>query len=677
MAEEGETASFYESMDFLRDQFSARFFEHPLKTTCLGDFLYQNCISAFELVIKRLVKNDLFEEDHRNFMRFFIALYVSVHQSYGISDRVDLFMTFFDSERSFTREEQREMLEKSRQPLQKMKLFGFTELLSMHTKYCIRENLKRLVKVVSQIFTTDVLDIINEVMELHLDVMQELTPSEDRERNYAWMNELVIDTLIEERRPALFTMIQCYPDSLPGIKELRFCLEKSIKYTRDHLTSTLEGTIQDRLLQGGAFTELIIQFYFFTIQALNHLDPSGTMVNIVCHPIQKYVRKRLDSAEVIINHIMNRVGNEEQDNLHTDYSKKESEKVWYPPPREADMENIDLSSDDRHNALDHLIEIFGNAEHFRGLYQKQLGDKLLEQFKNFPVMRLLPNFLSRTADQLRAKLGDDAMSDPQVMIKDSRETIQFNAESELLKTLIYSEQYWPDLVHPAEKKEEDLILPKEIMEEIEISQKRFTERRPKRILEYDHQIGNVTLEITVGDTTTEFSVNPTQVTLSCYAVFNLVKAVLVNLFAEHDSLSLEKISELVGVSEDICEKRIQFWVHRGILIKEDELYRCVRDDEDVVEAGPEEQMDTEDNEQEKAKAEQEAKFQATWVFVRGMIQNMNEIKFDRLTSLLKMLSLHNPALIIEDDDLKELLDQKQKDKIIEVDGECYKLRKES
>ena len=60
-----------------------------------------------------------------------------------------------------------------------------------------------------------------------------------------------------------------------------------------------------------------------------------------------------------------------------------------------------------------------------------------------------------------------------------------------------------------------------------------------------------------------------------------------------------------------------------------------------------------------------------------MIQNMNEIKFDRLTSLLKMLSLHNPALVIEDDDLRELLDQKQKDKIIEVDGECYKLRKDS
>ena len=94
-------------------------------------------------------------------MRFFISLYVSVHQSHGICDRVDLFMTFFDSERSFTTDEQRDMLEKSWQPLQKMKLFGYTELLSMHSKYCIRENLKRLVKVVAQIFTTDVLDIIN------------------------------------------------------------------------------------------------------------------------------------------------------------------------------------------------------------------------------------------------------------------------------------------------------------------------------------------------------------------------------------------------------------------------------------------------------------------------------------------------------------------------------------
>ena len=83
------------------------------------------------------------------------------------------------------------------------------------------------------------------------------------------------------------------------------------------------------------------------------------------------------------------------------------------------------------------------------------------------------------------------------------------------------------------------------------------------------------------------------------------------MFAEHDSLSLAKISELAGISEEICEKRIQFWVHKGILIKGNECYRCVRDDEDVVEAGPEEQMDTEDNEQEKAKAEQEAKFQVS------------------------------------------------------------------
>ena len=161
LAEEGDTVSFYESMDFLRNQVNIRFVEHPLKSSCLGDFLYQNCISAFELVLKRLVKNNFFEEDHRNFMRFFISLYVCVHQSDGISHRVDLFTTFFDSERSLTSEEQRDIFKKSWEPLQKMKLFGYTEMLSMHSKYCIRKNLKRLVKVVAQIFTTDVLDIIN------------------------------------------------------------------------------------------------------------------------------------------------------------------------------------------------------------------------------------------------------------------------------------------------------------------------------------------------------------------------------------------------------------------------------------------------------------------------------------------------------------------------------------
>ena len=93
---------------------------------------------------------------------------------------------------------------------------------------------------------------------------------------------------------------------------------------------------------------------------------------------------------------------------------------------------------------------------------------------------------------------------------------------------------------------------------------------------------------------------------------------LVNLFSEHDSLKLEKIAELSGVSSEICEKRLQFWVHKGILIKEEDGYRCVRDDEDVVEAGPEEQMDTEDNEQEKAKAEQEAKFQVKLTKEKGV-----------------------------------------------------------
>ena len=71
---------------------------------------------------------------------------------------------------------------------------------------------------------------------------------------------------------------------------------------------------------------------------------------------------------------------------------------------------------------------------------------------------------------------------------------------------------------------------------------------------------------------------------------------LVKLFSEHDSLKFEKIADLSGVSSEICEKWLQFWVHKGVLIKQEDGYRCGY--EDVVEAGPLAQMDTEDNEQE-------------------------------------------------------------------------------
>ena len=44
--------------------------------------------------------------------------------------------------------------------------------------------------------------------------------------------------------------------------------------------------------------------------ALNQLDPSGSMVEVVCEPIRKYVRNRPDSAEVIVRQVI--AGSEEE-----------------------------------------------------------------------------------------------------------------------------------------------------------------------------------------------------------------------------------------------------------------------------------------------------------------------------------------------------------------------------
>ena len=79
-----------------------------------------------------------------------------------------------------------------------------------------------------------------------------------------------------------------------------------------------------------------------------------------------------------------------------------------------------------------------------------------------------------------------------------------------VQVLIYSDQFWPAVVHPAEEKEKDLILPGSVRSEMEKLQKEFAAFRPGRTLNFKSQVGLVTLEITAGGKEQEFSVTPVQ-----------------------------------------------------------------------------------------------------------------------------------------------------------------------
>ena len=45
------------------------------------------------------------------------------------------------------------------------------------------------------------------------------------------------------------------------------------------------------------------------------------------------------------------------------------------------------------------------------------------------------------------------------MIKDCEESTRLSLSTDLVKTLVYSKQLWPELVHPLDKKDDGLVLP--------------------------------------------------------------------------------------------------------------------------------------------------------------------------------------------------------------------------
>lgn len=64
-----------------------------------------------------------------------------------------------------------------------------------------------------------------------------------------------------------------------------------------------------------------------------------------------------------------------------------------------------------------------------------------------------------------------------------------------------------------------------------------------------------------------------------------------------------------------------------------------------------------------------------WNYIRGMLSNLEKMKFERLETMLRMLGTHNPTLKIESDTLRDLLKVKQQEGAIVLEGDHYKLRK--
>lgn len=86
--------------------------------------------------------------------------------------------------------------------------------------------------------------------------------------------------------------------SLAAIEDLKECLANTSLHRR--VVSVFGAAIQDRLLHPGAATTDIIQQYVSTIRALQHVDPSGVILDAVGAPIREYLRGRKDAIRCIV-----------------------------------------------------------------------------------------------------------------------------------------------------------------------------------------------------------------------------------------------------------------------------------------------------------------------------------------------------------------------------------------
>ncbi|KAK2162162.1 hypothetical protein LSH36_102g00040 [Paralvinella palmiformis] len=90
---------------------------------------------------------------------------------------------------------------------------------------------------------------------------------------------LMYETYARIHIDQMFTIIIEYPESLPGLQDLKVCLEKV--NLRGVLVQSLRQALETRLLHPGVNTTDILTAYINAIRALRVLDPSGVLLDLV------------------------------------------------------------------------------------------------------------------------------------------------------------------------------------------------------------------------------------------------------------------------------------------------------------------------------------------------------------------------------------------------------------
>ncbi|KAJ9174255.1 hypothetical protein P3X46_017299 [Hevea brasiliensis] len=501
------------------------------------------------------------------------------------------------------------------------------------------------------------------------------TPSEGLIRWQLRLEYFAYETLQDLRIAKLFEIIVDYPDSSPAIEDLKQCLE----YTGQHskLVESFISSLRYRLLTAGASTNDILHQYVSTIKALRTIDPAGVFLEAVGEPIRDYLRGRKDTIKCIVTMLTDGTGGnpngsgitgdslleelnrdeESQENavadddFHTDDKQAWINALrWEPDPIEADPSKGSRTQR-KVDILGMIVGIIGSKDQLVNEYRVMLAEKLLNK-SDYDIDSEI-----RTLELLKIHFGDSSMQRCEIMLNDlidskrtnhnikatiqSTQTGQEQQETgvylDVLDATIISSNFWPPI------QDEALNVPEPVEKLLTDYANRFHEIKTPRKLLWKKNLGTVKLELQFEDRAMPFTVSP-------------VHAAIIMQFQDHTSWTASKLASAIGVPVDVLNRRINFWISKGILAESigadanDHVFTLLEGMVDASKNGgnsgscEELLVGDEEGERSVASVEDQIRKEMTVYekFIMGMLTNFGSMALDRIHNTLKMFCVADP-----------------------------------
>ncbi|KPI92410.1 Anaphase-promoting complex subunit 2 [Papilio xuthus] len=535
---------------------------------------------------------------------------------------------------------------------------------------CTNEEFEDIQEIVINLVFFNVFDNEYENSDMGEDVMCSGCWNDYSDCNCAYIVKVFHDT---NRKLMELQLLERLADSQPAVDDIKLCLDKTD--LRPTLCKNLQTALETRLLHPGVNTSEILTAYVSTIRTLRHLDPSGVILETVTKPVRNYLRNREDTVRSVVSSLTeDGVGSELAEELakfaadgEDDLEKEDLWDEWNPDPVDADPK---ANSSDRKasDIISMLVNVYGSKELFVNEYRTLLADRILGQIVINTEKEI------RYLELLKLRFGESQLHFCEVMLKDIYDSKRLNAlihqdntpdDSQIVcNGKILSAQFWPPF------KDESLELPDVIKQLLERYTKCFEALKGNRTLNWIPHLGNVVLEIEIGQKTLDLVVSP----------FN---ATLIMHFQDKPEWSLEELHQVMKVPITILRRKITYWQSMGLITEKSADYYVLVDGNDAnkssVATSQVQEMICEDEESESVMAsahdQREGELQVFWSYIVGMLTNLDSLPLDRIHQMLKMFASQAPGTECSIQELRQFLDTKVRTHQLVLQGSMYKLPK--